>query len=129
MREMVRLLDDEDEVWAQRSVNLINDDDDDSEAADHPCLEAFLQFHVMQELCNRALKDKPRGCMTIVLGTATAILRNVRYPLLPHQTVHVPLGQLISVATRYDSLCSGKPGSTNYKRRIGRCCRIHHIYT
>eukprot|EP01041_Mallomonas_annulata_P012005 gene12005-25155_t len=115
LREMVRLLHDEDEVWAKRSVDVTDHEDDEE---DHPCLEAFLQYHVMQELCNRALKDKPRGCMTVVLGTATSILRHVRYPLLPHQTVHVPLGQLISVATRYESLCTGKPGTTSYKKRI-----------
>ena len=119
---MVRLLHEEDEIWARQSIDssVVGVDMNDN-SGDHPCLESFLQFHVMQELCNRALKDRPRGCITLVLGTATAILRNVRYPLLPHQTVHVPLGQLISFATRYDSLCNDKASGINasYKKRIG----------
>ena len=124
---MVRLLHEEDERWTQKSLDAVESTDED-ESGDG-CLEAFLQFHVMQELCSRALKDKPRGCMTIIIGTATSILRNVRYPLLPHQTVHVPLGQLISVATRFDSLCSGKPGTANYKKRIGGKMGIVELLT
>ena len=124
LREMVRLLHEEDEIWARRSIDITDTDSSDvtDGSGDHPCLESFLQCHVMQELCNRALKDRPRGCITLVIGVATAILRNVRYPLLPHQTVHVPLGQLISFATRYDSLCNDKSvGFTaSYKKRIGK---------
>ena len=115
MRAMIKLLHEEDERWARK----LFDHPESENISDLPCIEAFLQHYVMQELCNRALKDKPRGCMPIVLTAVATILKCVRYPLLPHQTVHVPLVQLISCATRYDSLNSGKPGLINYKKRIG----------
>jgi len=117
INEMIKLLREEDERW---SYKLIENNEEMDNISELPCIEAYLHYRVMPELCNRALKDRPRGCLPIILSTASSILKKVRYPLLPHQTVHVPLGQLISFATRYDGLhASDKPGMLGYKKRIG----------
>jgi hypothetical protein len=55
VREMLRHLQHEDELWVNSHVQRIDD-----EVRDHPCLEVFLQNHIMEELCTRAKKDRPR---------------------------------------------------------------------
>ena len=52
---MLRHLQNEDELWVQS-----HGEKSDDEVRDHPCLEIFLQNHVMEKLCSRAKKDKPR---------------------------------------------------------------------
>jgi hypothetical protein len=100
----------------------------EADAQDHPCLDYFLQNHVMEALCRRARRDLPRGCMPLVLHIVTVILRSIRYPLLPHQAVHKSLGQLISNASslsqKYTAAAKNKTPATkteltNYIRRIG----------
>lgn len=70
-----------------------------SELKDHPVLELFLQHRVMEELCTRAIHDKPQGLLPVILAATTSIMRTLRYPLLPHQRVHKPLCQLLTHAT------------------------------
>ena len=55
----------------------------DPDVADLPCLNSFLETNVMHELSNRAVRDLPRGCLPLILGTTASLLRSVRYPLLP----------------------------------------------
>lgn len=55
LREMLRHLQNEDEQWIHSHGEKTDD-----EIRDHPCLEIFLQNHVMEKLCTRAKKDKPR---------------------------------------------------------------------
>lgn len=55
IRDMLKHLRNEDELWLNSHIQK-NDD----EVRDHPCLEVFLQNHVMEELCRRAKKDRPR---------------------------------------------------------------------
>ena len=76
----------------------------DPEIVELPCLDTFLQTHVLQALCNRATRDLPRGTLPLMLGTVAALLRSVKYPLLSHQTIHKPVAHLISVAARYEAL-------------------------
>ena len=57
MKVMLRHLQVEDEQWVAAHVNHISGED---EIREHPCLEVFLHNHVMEELCSRAKRDKPR---------------------------------------------------------------------
>jgi hypothetical protein len=55
VREMLKHLQQEDELWVNSHLQKTDD-----EVRDHPCLEVFLQNHIMEELCTRANKDRPR---------------------------------------------------------------------
>jgi hypothetical protein len=106
-----------------------------------PCMDVFLQHRMVQELCNRAILDAPRGCLPLILTAMATLLHSVPYPLLPHMSVHKPLANLVSVAVRYDAMHMynssnnnngaglGKNGSmqleqqqeyADYKRRVGK---------
>eukprot|EP00602_Paraphysomonas_sp_CaronLab_P000510 CAMPEP_0185020030 /NCGR_PEP_ID=MMETSP1103-20130426/2616_1 /TAXON_ID=36769 /ORGANISM="Paraphysomonas bandaiensis, Strain Caron Lab Isolate" /LENGTH=862 /DNA_ID=CAMNT_0027550669 /DNA_START=103 /DNA_END=2691 /DNA_ORIENTATION=- len=121
VKEILRYLQEEDARWVSSHVEAVED-----EIHDHPCLEVFLQNHVMEKLCQRAKRDKPRGSLPLVLAIATSVLRVVRYPLLPHQTVHKPLCQLIgnasSLSSKYSSVLKMKSQNkvemTAYVRKI-----------
>jgi hypothetical protein len=85
------------------------------------CFEAFVENHMTQELCLRAIRDVPRGCMPVVLNAMVLLLHGVGYPLLEHQTIHRPIANLISIAARFDALRdaflkSGSPAQNS--RRI-----------
>lgn len=56
IKEMLRHLQLEDKQWVGAHVKCVGDD----EIREQPCLEVFLQNHVMEELCSRAKRDKPR---------------------------------------------------------------------
>jgi hypothetical protein len=96
------------------------------ETFEMPCLDVFLQMNMMHELAKRATADLPRGTLPLVLGTTSSLLRNVRYPLLPHTIVHKPIVKLISMASRFDALNTGESLSSSaaraelasYKKRI-----------
>lgn len=51
----------EDEQWVGAHIKGGED-----EIREHPCLEVFLQNHVMEELCSRAKRDKPRFVSFVV---------------------------------------------------------------
>ena len=68
------------------------------------CVDAFLQTNAMHELCRRAGRDLPRGCLPMVLAFVSTLLKQVRYPLLPHQTVYRPLARLLSITCRLDAV-------------------------
>jgi len=125
MKEMLRHLYAEDNAWYSRCLvaNVhINDDsygrngggdgDDYSHGHDMPCFTTFLRGRYMDELCSRARQDRPRGSLHLVLVIVTSILRRIRYPLLPHQSVHKPLYQLIrdasSISSMYNSISKSK---------------------
>ena len=120
LKAMVALLQTESDRWVKQYA-----DSPDPEVNELPCLDRFLQTHVMQELSSRAVRDLPRGCLPLVLGSTAALLRGVRYPLLPHQTVHKPIAHLVSVAARFDAMNFAGSDSTSkqelasYKKRIG----------
>lgn len=100
----------------------------DPEMTDLPCLDTFIQTHVLHTLCNRASRDLPRGTLPLILGIISSLLRSVRYPLLPHQTVHKPIAHLISIAWRFEAFhgevnrsSSQSPNDiANYRKRIGK---------
>eukprot|EP01034_Spumella_vulgaris_P028702 gene28702-35604_t len=94
-----------------------------------PCIDIFLSSHFISELINRALLDRPRGCLPLILTILAFLLKSIKYPLLPHQTVYKSISKIISNAMRYDAIhnnavniCSGgvynKQEYNNYKRRI-----------
>ena len=72
-----------------------------------------------------------------MLAIATSVLRVVRYPLLPHQTVHKPLCQLIgnasSLSSKYSSVLKMKSQNkvemTAYVRKIGIVVRCSLMRT
>lgn len=115
IKEMIKLLQADDARWVQ-SHSLRGDMD-----VSYPCLGLFLDRHMMRELCTRAMKDCPRGTMAVVLATAASLVRYIRFPLLPHQSVHVPLAQLITHAMRISnsSLVKGNNDAfLKYKNKI-----------
>ena len=76
----------------------------------------------MGKFCSHANRDVPRGTMSLILVLVASLLGSIRYPLLPHQSVHVPLSQLISNATRvYNSTPAHHDNELflSYKRKIG----------
>jgi hypothetical protein len=70
------------------------------------CIDAFVQNMMVQELCNRAIFDSPRGTMPIVLNTLANLIRTVDYPFLPLASIYKPIGKLISVTARFDAIYS-----------------------
>lgn len=117
IKEMLKLLQADDARWI-RSHSISSDRTADFT---YPCFDQFLSKHMMRELCSRAMKDSPRGSMSVLLATAASLMRYIRYPLLPHQSVHVPLAQLITHAMRISNstLISGNSDAFNkYKQKI-----------
>lgn len=55
IKEMLKHLQAEDELWVNSHVQKSED-----AIRELPCLEVFLQNHIMEELCTRAKRDKPR---------------------------------------------------------------------
>ncbi len=119
IKEILKLLQADDARWVHSHSQS---SDAESVEKAYPCIDIFLSHHMMRELCTRALKDSPRGCMSVILAASAGILRYIRYPLLPHQSVHVPLAQLISHAllVSNSTLVSGNNEAfLNYKKKIG----------
>lgn len=136
LKEIVALLEEEANSWSKRNTSHALDGDANFGT---PCMDVFLQSRIVQELCNRAVLDNPRGCLPMVLSILALLLKTVNYPLLPHMTVHKPIANLISVAVRYDAMhmytnaanaAAGNMDSadwevfnkteySSYKRRIG----------
>jgi hypothetical protein len=67
------------------------------------------------------------GCLPLVLAFTNSVLRELRYPLLPHQTVHKSLCQLIviaaSISMQYSAMIKSVPVQRSslqaYINRIG----------
>jgi len=127
LRALIQLLKKESDDWFDRYGER-----PDPEIVELPCLDTFLNSHVLQALCNRASRDSPRGTLPLILGAVASLLRNVKYPLLPHQTINKPVAHLVSVASRYEALFShnvsgdaltdteqSEAENINYKKRIG----------
>lgn len=87
---------------------------------DMPCINALISNHILQELCERASKDIPCGCLPLMLTTASALLRQIKYPLILHQTIYKPIEKLIRAATRFDAIQNSNYSKTNnnYTNRI-----------
>ena len=123
MKEMLRLLQTDDLRWV--AAHYISSSDLSSGGGMHPCIDIFLVHHMTGKLCAYAIKDIPRGSMALILTFLASLLRCIRYPLLPHQSVHVPLSQLISNAMRISNSSSVLNSQQeheeflNYKRKIG----------
>jgi hypothetical protein len=120
---VVDILQQDSTLWVSLSSDSLVSHD---ASVDHTPLfiSQFIRQRFMHELCVRALKDRPRGLMPLTLLVATTLLRSVKYPLLQHQSIHLPLSQLISVAARYELLYpqSSRRYQTSYasyKRRLG----------
>ncbi len=119
----------ETETWMHDFHNAEINEFEDSKM---PCIDLFLSTHFVNELVNRGLLDRPKGCLPLILSIISYLLRSINYPLLPHQTIYKPISKLISNAMRYDAvhnnatiMCTNgvynKVEYSNYKRRIGEC--------
>lgn len=122
LKAMVTLLKDE----SEESYSCVSDITE-PDTASLPCITTLLQTHVLHALCNRACRDLPRGSLPLILGTIASMLRGIRYPLLPHQTVHKPIAHLVTVAWRYEAFhgdygrsSDSRADNASYRRRIGR---------
>jgi hypothetical protein len=121
---MILLLQSESDKWYLNYTG----NEDELDIAVMPCFDVFLHHHMMLELCRRAIRDLPKGCLPLILGATATLIQNVKYPLLPHQTVHKPIARLISEVSRFDALhytganisISKKQEMINYKKRIGK---------
>eukprot|EP00981_Chlorochromonas_danica_P011564 scaffold4103_cov248-Ochromonas_danica.AAC.1 len=136
LKKMIAMLENDDKMWleAQRKLGYENIDYSDEEVKT-PILDYLLQKHVIQQLCQRGMNDLPRGTMPLMLSTLSSLLRVIKYPLLPHQSVYKPISNLISVATRYDAVFTSSAGSdqervASYKRRIkiGLCSLLRTLW-
>lgn len=96
---MISLLVKESDKWSQE----FNDSVDD-EISDMPCFDVFLYDRVCEELVKRAIKDKPRGMLPLILGTLASLIRSIKYPLLPISNNSKHISRLISFAARFDAL-------------------------
>jgi hypothetical protein len=122
LRVMLMLMEEESDRWFQEMNSSQH-----SELSPMPCFDAFLHHRVILELCDRAIRDLPRGCLPLILGTLASWIRAVKYPLLPHHTVHKPIARLISTASRFDSRHYSSTNAApeikqdlmNYKKRVG----------
>jgi len=80
-------------------------------------IDVFLQSNAMHEFCRRAGRDLPRGTLPMVLAFVSSLLKQARYPFLPHMAVYKPLTKLIALACRYDAMrTSSVP--VDYIRRV-----------
>mmetsp|Transcript_9538 Transcript_9538/g.12541 ORF Transcript_9538/g.12541 Transcript_9538/m.12541 type:complete len:841 (+) Transcript_9538:138-2660(+) len=70
----------------------------------YPCMEYFFEERVMRSLCELGIADQPIGTMSLVLGTAAALMMHIQYPLLPSQHVHYPISELITAAMYYQQV-------------------------
>jgi len=80
----------------------------------YPVMEYFFEERVMRSLCELGIADQPIGTMSLVLGTAAALLLRIEYPLLPSQHVHYPISELITAAMYYHQV--------GVRRRHGHSC-------
>ena len=121
LKLLVNILQCESDEWLSKY-----NENSDPELIDLPCINAFLECHMMHELCSRAVKDIPKGCLPLILGSVASLLRHVRYPLLPHQSVYKPVERLISISCRFDAIrsstrggyISSKQETITYKKRV-----------
>lgn len=115
IKEVLRHLHAEDRMWCDKEIKSNGGTmkpELAEEVTDHPCFDVFIESRYMDEICRRARQDRPRGSLPIVLVMTTTILRNIRFPLLPHETVHKSLRRLIcdasSVSSMYNSIVKSK---------------------
>lgn len=147
---MISLLVKESDKWSEE----FNDSVDD-EISEMPCFDVFLYDRVCEELVKRAIKDKPRGMLPLILGTLASLIRSIKYPLLPISNNSKHISRLISFASRFDALhytasysssssttSKALPSSAvdhkseilNYKKRVdsgltGKCVYIYTVYS
>lgn len=111
-----------------------------------PTIEKCLAMNMIPLLCKRAQQDTPRGLLPLMLTALSNLLRNIHYPLLPHQAIHKATRQLITTALEYKTRqalqskniplpnsASAPPSSItvelqqSYQRRIGKYISIQVI--
>jgi len=61
-----------------------------------PCLDYFFREGILAFLCNMCVQDRPPGMRKLTMTAVSNLLRSAHYiPLLPHQSVQVPLSKLV----------------------------------
>lgn len=73
----------ESEKWSKEFNDSVDDD-----ISEMPCFDIFLHNRICEEMVTRGVRDFPRGTLPLILGTMASLIRSVKYPLLPHQSVH-----------------------------------------
>jgi hypothetical protein len=97
--DIVSILEKESEMWVAQSIEC-----DDADTVDVPCADAFIMSQGLYKLCVFAAEDTPRGSLPAVMHSVARLLRTVKYPLLPHKSIHKPIARLVFVGTRYAQL-------------------------
>ena len=121
-RAMITILSKESEKWKESessSKQAIN-------MQAMPCIKMFIQKNIIQEFVDRALLDRPRGCLPLILAIATSLMTRVNYPLITEYSIQQALNQLVGAAYRYDDAVIARKGAAalkdpayhGYKKRI-----------
>ena len=121
-RAMITILSKESEKW--KEIELSSKQSINMEAM--PCITIFIQKNIFQEFVDRALLDRPRGCLPLTLAIASSLMTRVNYPLITEYSVQQALNQLVGAAYRYDDAVIARKGAAalkepafgGYKKRI-----------
>jgi hypothetical protein len=126
-RSMLEHLQKDADIWVSQQGKAVFGDNVHTD--DISSLDALLQYQMIQEWCKRGILDLPRGCLPLVMNIITQLISFVNYPLLPEQSVHKPVAQLVAVAARFDAIFApvGKNATPQavqeyygYRKRVGR---------
>lgn len=60
------------------------------------CLEYFMQHRLLDELCEMAVSDTPKGMLNLVIERITPLIRDLRYSLLSTNHFHKSVSSLIT---------------------------------
>ena len=111
LKEIIQILRTEPTKEKEQEKDKINDIDNHNNYSnnnysynDDDKYDYFIQYHVIREFCVRAIKDSPKGILPLVLNFIASILQNVKYPFLPHITIHRSIANIIFFASHYESL-------------------------
>jgi hypothetical protein len=124
LRRMIELVRLDAEQWLETQKTLSTEHNE----INTPVIDRLLHANIVRELCQRAIKDSPRGTLPMLLVALSSLLRTVKFPLLPHQSIYKPITNLISYATRYEELIEKSVGRNqmeknellSYKRRVSK---------
>lgn len=89
----------------------------DTEVSEISCLDTYLQYDIMAEICRRGISDIPLGCLPQTLDTLETWTRAVKYQLLPRLRAHEHLARLVAVVCCFDALHSAESGSSGADQR------------
>jgi hypothetical protein len=105
--------------YARRMVTLLAKESDSwvrtGSIEDQKVVAVFVQKELLQEFVDRALQDKPRGCLPLVMAISTSLLRSVKYPLIAEPSIQRALNQLVTAACRIQDILASRTNILNNK--------------